>query len=458
MKAKAVFGKKSEIESTGSAELAERFLERRAVEAVIWGMPAVNFELLYEAMNQAGGEWNQIVYWSRLPDWKNQTLTPNPDTIYLFPFYDTRKGPMVLEIPPADGGSITGSVDDAWQTAIEDVGPAGVDKGKGGKYLILPPDYREKPPSGYIPMPSQTYTGFVVLRSNIGSGSEAEIAKAVAYGRSIKIYSLAEAANPPATKFVDAIDIVFDSTIPYDLRFFELLNRFVQREPWLERDKAMIDMLKTIGIEKGKPFAPDAKTKEILESAIGEAHAWLDASYEQVFSPYFADRRWAVPASPEVIEGMSSQFARPDSYPVDGRGLTYSFAYFSAKHLGAGQFYLMTIADKDGRPFDGGSSYRLTVAPNAPVNLYWSATVYDRATHALIRDQQWSSRASSTQGLRQKNDGSVDIYFAPMSPAGQESNWVPTRAGGQFEVLFRFYGPEKPIFDKTWVLADIERV
>ena len=224
-----------------AAELAERTLHRRAVEAVIWGMPAVNAELMFQAMREAKGDFNQVVYWSRPVSWKNQTLTPNPDTIYLFPFFNTKDaGPMVLEIPPADEAmtaSITGSIDDAWQTALEDVGPAGVDKGKGGKYLILPPGYKEKPPDGYIALPSQTYAGFALLRSNLKSGSDADIAKAVAYGKRIKFYPLSQAANPPETKFVDAIDVVFDSTIPYDLRFFQTLDRFVQREPWLERDK-----------------------------------------------------------------------------------------------------------------------------------------------------------------------------------------------------------------------------
>src|SRR5262245_61391014 len=161
-------------------QVAERTLHRRAVEAVIWGMPAVNFELLYQAFVSAGGDWNQMVYWSRPFGWKNQTLTRNPDTIYVFPFFNTRDaGPIVLEIPPAgEEGSITGSIDDAWQCALEDVGPAGVDKGKGGKYLILPPAYKDKVPNGYIALPSETYTGFGALRSNIKSLSDADVARA----------------------------------------------------------------------------------------------------------------------------------------------------------------------------------------------------------------------------------------------------------------------------------------
>jgi hypothetical protein len=115
----------------------------------------------------------------------------------------------------------------------------------------------------------------------------------------------------------------------------------------------------------------------------------------------------------------------------------------------------MTIVDNDGKPFDGSSRYRLHVPANPPVRLYWSVTVYDRATHALIRDLPWASRSSHTPGLAQNADGSVDIDFGPAAPEGKESNWVPTEKTGTFEVLFRLYGPEKPFIDKTWRLPDI---
>ena len=155
---------------------------------------------------------------------------------------------------------------------------------------------------------------------------------------------------------------------------------------------------------------------------------------------------------------MMTNFSDSDAYPVEGRGTSYSMAYFSTKHLGEGQYYLMTVVDKDGKPFDGGSTYRLHVPADAPVSLYWSATAYDRATHALIRDTPWSSRSSNTPGLKKNADGSVDIYFGPSAPGGGESNWVPTSARGQFEVLFRLYGPQKPFFEKKWILPDIETV
>jgi hypothetical protein len=442
-------------------EVSRRTVERRAVEAVIWGMPVVNYELMYQAMvRDAKGQFNQIVYWSRLPDWKNQTLTPNPDSIYLMPFINTKDvGPVVIEIPPADDGSINGTIMNVWQVPLEDVGPAGIDKGKGGKYVVLPPGYKDKPPAGYIVLPSDTYKGYALLRSILKSGSDADIAKAVTYGKRIKVYPLLQAKNPVPTKFVDAIDVVYDAAIPYDLRFFQVLDGYVQSEPWLTRDKIMIDQLQSLGIERGKPFNPDPKTQEALNSGAREAHTALELAYEKLFSPPFFDgTHWNLPAVPAYIKAAPDNYKNADAYPVGARGLVFSFAFFTPKHLGEGQFYLMTIKDKDGNNFDNSSTYRLNVPANAPVKLYWSATIYDRNTHTLIRGLPRSSRSSQNVGLQKNNDGSVDIYFGPKPPEGKETNWVPTSANGQFEVLFRLYGPEKRFFDKTWKLPDIEKV
>jgi hypothetical protein len=306
-------------------------------------------------------------------------------------------------------------------------------------------------------MPSNNFQGYALLRSILQTGGDTGVARAVAYAKRIKLYPLSQAAKPPETIFIDASDVVFEANIPYDSRFFDSLNRMVQREPWLTRDKAMIDTLRTIGIEKGKPFRPDETTRRILNAAAEEAHAWLNQKYEIMFSPYYDGRRWAIPISPELLEGLQTQFSNSDSYPVDARGVVYTMAFFSPKRSGAGSFYLITTKDEQGRPFDGGIAYRLHVPPNVPVSQFWSATAYDRATHGLIRNLPWSSRSSQTPGLQKTADGSVDLYFSPKSPSGRETNWVPTSTEGKFEVLFRFYGPQKPLFDKTWKLPDIER-
>ena len=449
--------------SFSSDNISQRTIQRRAVEAVIWGTPAVNFDRMFQAMvhdAKAGEGSNRIVYWSHLFNWKNQTLTPNPDSIYFMPFFNTKDvGPVVIEVPPADGGSITGSIDDCWQTAIADVGPAGTDQGKGGKYLLLPPGYKDKAPSGYIALETVNYQGYALLRSILKSNSEEDVEAAVAYGKHIEIYPLSQGAHPPETSFIDAIDVLYDATIPWDMRFFESLNRIVQTEPWLTRDKVMIDQLRSIGLEKGKPFNPDTATQEILKHAIAEAHAWLAHNYETRYfpPPFYSGGHWFVPASAEVARGMSTFFADPDSYPVDSRGTMYTLGFFSAKHFGAGQAYLMTFKDKDGDKLHGSTAYRLNVPANAPVRQYWSATVYDRDTHALIRNAPWPSRSSQTSGLQKNPDGSVDLYFGPKAPQGKESNWVPTYAGSGFETLFRLYGPEKAFAEKTWKLPDIDK-
>ena len=172
----------------------------------------------------------------------------------------------------------------------------------------------------------------------------------------------------------------------------------------------------------------------------------------------YEGRQWAPPSSPELSQTMGTFYEKKDTYSVDARGLTDYYAYSTIKHIGAGQYYLITTKDKDRRVLDGARNYRLNVPADAPVNQYWSATVYDRATHALIRDVSRPSRSSQSQGLQKESDGSVNIYFGPEAPAGKEPNWVPTNANGKFEVLFRFYGPKKSLFDKTWKLPDIEEV
>ena len=443
-------------EEFSADELAARSLHRRAVEAVIWGMPAVNYERMLQAAEGNGAKLNQVVYWSQPVNAKNQTLTPNPDTIYLNPFYDTSVGPLVLELPPADENNvIVGSFDVAWQNALADVGPAGLDKGKGGKYLILPPGYKEKVPVGYFVLQSETLRGFVILRSNFKSRSAADIASAVAHGKRVKFYPLG--GNPDSTVFVDCYDKPFDSTIPYDATFFEHLHRFVQAEPWLTRDKLMIDQLRTLGIEKGKQFQPDSKTKSMLASAAREAHQVIALKYEQGFSPaFFAGTRWGVPVPPETRDGLGNMFADPNQYGVDGRAVMYHMAYFSPKVFGGGQFYLINISDRDGKALEGNKTYHLKVPANAPIEQYWSATIYDRETHALIRGMSRPSLASNDAAVKKNDDGSTDIYFGPTAPAGKEANWVPTDAKGKFEVLFRLYGPRKELFEMKWSLPDLE--
>jgi hypothetical protein len=446
-------------EAASSNDLARRAVERRALEAVIWGMPAVNADLmLQEMLKKTTAKVNEIVYWSRPANWKNQTLTPNPDSIYFMSFWNVKDGPVVVQIPPAEGGSIAGNIVNAWQMPLEDAGPEGADKGKGGKYLILPPGDQGANTDGYIVLQSDTFSGFALLRSNLKSHADADIEKSVAYGMQIKVYPLAQAASPPATNFSDAFDIMFDSTIRYDASFFDNLDRIVQTEPWLDRDRVMIDQLKTLGIEKGKPFKPSAKTKKILDAAAREAHVLLSERYDEGFPIINEGIRWFPAAMPDVVKTVQSGYADLNSYPVDARGVTYTLGFTGIKRIGTAQFYLMTSKDKEGRGFDGKASYRLQVPADAPVKQYWSVTVYDRETHALVRNLDKASVASITPGVAKNADGSVDVFFGPKAPKGKEANWVPTDPKRKFELLFRLYGPEKPLFDKSWKLPDVEKI
>lgn len=438
---------------------SSRQMERRAVEAVIWGMPAVNYDLMLQEMLKAGGKVGQVIYWGRPLDSKNQTLTPNPDALYFMVFFNTKDGPIVLDLPPGDAeGSFNGNIVTVWQMPLEDAGLLGYDKGAGGKYLVLPPGFSGSVPADYIPLQSDTYGGYMLFRANLKSHGDDDVARSIAYGKRMKIYPLTSADTSPATIFTDVKDIEFDSTIRYDKSFFEHLDRMVQSEPWLARDRAMIDQLKSLGIEKGRPFQPNAATAKALEVAVREAHEELEAKYDAGMQPFFSETsRWTFPAPPDLIKAMQSGFSDPNEYPVDARGMAYSYAYIGIKRLGAGQFYAISIRDKDGDAFYGAKTYRLNVPPGVPVAQYWSVTAYDRETHALIKGMPRASRASNASDVRKNADGSVDIYFGPTAPDGMESNWVPTDPVRRFELMARFYGPKKEFFEKVWKLPDVEK-
>jgi hypothetical protein len=220
----------------------------------------------------------------------------------------------------------------------------------------------------------------------------------------------------------------------------------------------MIDQLKSLGIETGKPFAPDAATRKTLASGAREAHAWLAAKYEAGLPAFFDGTHWSFPAHPDLIKSAQEEYTTPNQYPVDWRGLAYHYAYIGLKRLGAGQFYLINIKDKDGSSYDGSKTYRLHVPPNVPIDQYWSLTAYDRDTHALIKNVARASRASNAADVKKNPDGSADLYIGPEPPAGQETNWIPTDPAREFELMFRLYGPKPEFFAKTWSLPDVAKV
>ncbi|RSL18776.1 hypothetical protein EDE15_4378 [Edaphobacter aggregans] len=446
---------------TNSDQLAERTLHARAVQAVIWGMPAVNYDLmLQEMLTKTTGKVGQVIYWGRPLDYRNQTLTPNPDALYFIVFVNTKDGPVVLDLPPGDdNGSFNGNIVTLWQMPLADAGLLGTDKGKGGKYLILPPGYKDKIPDGYIPLQSDTFGNYMLFRANFKSHADADVQASIDYGKRMKVYPLSAAAHPPETIFTDVKDIDFDSTIQYDARFFDHLNNIIQSEPWIDRDRVMIDQLKSLGIEKGKPFQPTEQMKSIFNSSTQDARAFLYAKYDQGLPPFFSPTsHWMFPTYPDLVKAVQVGYADLNTYPVDERAVGYSYAFIAIKNLGAGQMYLISIKDKDGNPFDGSKTYKQTVPPNAPVKQYWSLTAYDRELHTLIKGVNRASRSSQIPELQKNPDGSVDLYIGPKAPDGKDSNWIPTDPNRKFELMFRAYAPTSALFEKTWVLPDVEKV
>jgi len=442
--------------SLTSAELNRRTVERRAVDAVIWGVPLVGEDAVKQAYFRDGkANYNDIVWWPKGGGWMNQSPTPNVNTRYMYFFCNTKQdGPVVVEIPPAvSGANFYGTIEDAWYLPLVDLGF----EGKGGKYLVLPPDYTNDVPDGYTVVRPATYNTMTLLRSILDSDSAADVKAGNDLVQQVKIYPLSQAANPPAQRLLDMTEVMYNGLIKYDETFFTSLARVLNEEPIQPRDMEMMGMLLPLGIEKGKEFQPDAATVKQLNTAAKEALAWLMDKAATDVTPWWSDSQWCLPSPPSTMP-TGFKWQMPDYYDVDGRGIGLSQYFCPTAKLGTGSFYYGTFHDHDGKPLAGGNNYRLHVPANVPVSQFWSITIYSLQTSSFFLNAPNLTLGSLDKDLKKNADGTVDIYFGPKPPAGEESNWLYTQPGQKWFPWFRVYGPEKAIFDKSFKLPDIEQV
>src|SRR5271170_5359996 len=176
-------------------DLARRTVERRAVEAAIWGMPLVNTDAMRQAyFRDADAKYHDICFFSKPADWRYQVTTPNASTNYVYFNFNLKDGPIVVEIPDAVGAGLLGSMVDAWDVAMSDIGPAGEDQGKGGKYLLLPPDFKDEPPPGFFALRYPTYNGYALYRAIKAGSTAADLAASLALVKKLRVYPLVQQA------------------------------------------------------------------------------------------------------------------------------------------------------------------------------------------------------------------------------------------------------------------------
>ena len=402
------------------------------------------------------GKPNQIIVTNDLMRPNHEFLTANSEVAYAFTFLDLKTdGPTVIEAPPG----LLGVVDDMWMRHIGDIGMLGPDKGKGGKLLIIPPGYQGDIPDGYHVFHSRTYGVWVPLRSFIGAGG---IKEAAARYDSLKVYPLADAANPKPTELVPMNNDVVLTVHSESYELLEEIGHLVEHE---HPDALTLDqkfLLASIGIEFGKPFNPDAKTRKILEEAGKVGAAQLRANmwdFQGEGSKIYG--QWWNPFVGGVHTWDSQNFL-----DYDGRALFSAYATGNTpamvlKTIGAGSQYLCTHRDSKGQYLDGAKNYKLTVPANVPVNNFWSMVVYDSEHRSMMQtDQAFPSINSNNEAnMPDVNaDGTIDIYFGPTAPEGKKNNWIQTLPDKGWSGIFRLYGALEPFFDREWVLGDIEQL
>lgn len=433
---------------------------QRGVQAVIWGMPAISLAALREAMvRDLGAAYNDIVYMSNVPLPRHELLTAHHEVLHVVVMLNLKEGPVVLEVPPATGTvAFFGSAVDSWMVPVADLGSAGSDAGQGGKYLFLPPGYQDRVPQDHFAVPSKTYNVHAALCPVLSATGT--LVDAVAYSKRLRAYPLSQADRSPANRYIDGYPKTWRTLPVYDTSYFEALARIVDEEPLQERDAAMIGLLASIGIRKGAPFLPEGRLARALELAVKDGRRQMEHYFETpglAMAPYRPKSHWMV-ANMTPHEGAT--YLVDGKLLIDERAGGYSYwTTFASRRLFKDSYWLHALRDRSGELLKGNNLYRLRLPRNVPARDFWSVAAYGKDSKAYIYNDMNRVGLSSRNPnpLRFNADGSVDLYFGPQAPAGRTSNWIPT-AGRDFFLIFRLYGPEKTIFDRSFKLPDVERV
>lgn len=435
----------------------------RGTESFLNFVPAASLEGLRAGLASIGVKAaNDCVIFDELMTSDSLFLTGNTDTVYATCILNTeRDGPTVVEIPAGAG---PGTVNDAFFRFVVDMGAPGPDRGKGGKYLILPPDYEGEIPDGYFTAVSPSNVNFLVLRGFLKDGKPDAATKMWKDG--LKIYPLAKAGKPPTMNFISGTGDQVNTIHANNYEFFVEIDDVIQREPIEFLDPELRGLLASIGIEKGKKFDPDAKTKKTLTEAVAIGNATARAL---VFDPrsetirIYKDKQWFV-----AFDGADYRWLRDGGKGgrnLDARTVFFYIATVNTpamvlQMIGAGSQYALSARDSEGDYLDGAQNYKLTLPANIPAKDFWSVVVYDPQTRSMLQTEQPypSKNNERNRDLVSNPDGTTDIYFGPKAPAGKEANWIATVPGKAWFSILRLYGPLQSWFDQTWQPGDIEKI
>lgn len=445
--------------STAAQKAQEDADFQRAVTAYRFWYPTVSLEGILNGNREAGIADGQAMGIASTGP-RQVGFTLNSDTPYGSAALDLRQGPMVIELPP---GPYIGLVDDHNQGWVMDIGLPGPDAGRGGRHLVLPPGYRGAVPAGYYVGRSPTMTNLLAVRAMPVGGDLDHAMNAL---RAIKVYPL----NGPRTPLtiVDTTTRKMDSTSlrwEDNIQYWEVLARIVDAEPTIEAYRPQYGELAALGIQKGKPFTPDARMKSILDRAakVGRdqmlVSAFASVRPDRIAWP---DRQWEWVG----LIGDNADFRTPWAVDLEARDRWFAQAIVTSPAMfrrtaGAGSLYWLAARDRTGAYLDGGKSYRLTIPSPVPGKLFWSVTIYDAATRSQVQTDQDKAALRSLFELKEASavgSGPITLTFGPTPPAGDQSRWLKTTPGRGWFAYFRIYGPEGPAFDGTWKPGDFEEV
>lgn len=377
----------------------------------------------------------------------NWVITPNEDTIYSRAFFDLRREPLILVVPPSGGRKYWIPISNMHHDfdailAWDSLGA------RGGTFALVAPGWQGVLPEGVQRIDMATPLGWMLPRFAVNGAADLPAARA--FQTRLRLVPLSQWGKP-ATSRPSPDATAFPRFTRADLvdarAYFTTLNHLLRLSPRIgnPQDQALEGWLRELAMDPASGFDWDRLSPEAqrgLERAAKDGNRIIAQRMPRVMPTH---NNWQIVRLPR----------RLSQEPVVAASGAMLGLLWNPLEINS---YDVAFTDGKGAQLDGRNRYVLRYAPPPPVNGFWSVTMYSAANQLFVPNKlNRYSVGDRTPGTVYGKDGSIEIIIQHQEPTDpkERANWLPAPAG-PFYLVSRHYSPKPEIVSGDWMPPAIE--